>query len=165
MKNEGSNGDRDQPGARAATDEHGNRVEPSVSPREPAPAPWHGARFAGGAIVAVAIGVFAERLFAQQRDSMSSGLYCAFLLLAFAIGVTQRNLAWLIGLLLLPSYWWSALSRWPSTSTAGVGCCISVLFAVPHAVAAQLGMWCGRAWGTGERQPSDGRPGGPGRID
>ena len=113
---------------------------------EPSPLPFSAPRFVAGSVVAVAMGVLAEQFFAEERDSMTLGLYGAFLLLAFLIGTTQRRLGWAIGILFLPSYWCSALSRWPSTSTAGVGCCFSVLFAIPHAVAAQLGMLFVLSW-------------------
>ena len=116
-----------------------------MSPIEPSPLPLSVRRFVTGAVVAVAMGVLAEQGFAKERDSMTLGLYGAFTLLAFMIGATQHTLGWVIGFLLLPSYWCSALSRWPSTSTVGMGCYFSVLFAIPHAVAAQLGMWFGQS--------------------
>lgn len=113
------------------------------SPIESPPPPFMVSRFAAGSVLAIATGVLAEWCLAEQRDSMTWGLCGAFLPLAFLIGTTQRRLSWVVGVLLLPSYWCSALSRWPSTSTAGVGSCFSVLFAIPHGMAAHLGMCFG----------------------
>lgn len=80
---------------------------------------------------------------------MTLGLYGMFLLLAFSIGTTQRTLAWVIGALMLPSYWCSATLRWPTTSTAAVGWCFMALLAIPHAVAAHLGMRFRLRWTNG----------------
>lgn len=146
----------DGPPSRPAADGQRRWAERSLSPEASPELPLGVARLLAAGVAAVAMGVIAERACADQRDSMTWGLYGTFVLLAALIGTTQRKLAWVVGLLFLPSYWWSSLSRWPSTSTAGVGWCFSIVFAIPHAVAAHLGMLLASSWRGRRRSPDVG---------